>query len=447
MNSELHIVGSRYGLELIPNDGLDKEVRCCTTLHKGEETLVVSLSSEIVHYVYLHHIGPKGSKDFFGFVMSFNGVCFRSTKCAFEIFERIYETSVYEGLLIHVADNGQIVFDTLPFHEQKAQCQRIEQTARNLVDTLPRSSFVVQPRTYRVGNGEIRVNLSAGDAYMAECITKFDRVAIERELSHSGVNDMQSRLRMLHEQSKDWEKKYQEEHKKKKQYSLVVVLLLVLLIGGAVATYVIRDNLFRIDNLTEKVHQQKQMISERNLTIKHQERQICDLEDAITERNKQVEALSDSVYKIRSYARMRHRTGLPPMSGSGYDNGYIMWLYADAPITIDVLRMCADKSGSIRVVLRDEYGYLVDEYYADVRPGFCKYYVDLDIPNPGYYSLGVENTGNINFQYTKTDKTIYDAFGGGALRILGCCSRGNGYSSAGYGFYQYFYNIQYHVTI
>lgn len=451
MNFDLLIISSRNGLEIVPQDGLNGELRRCAALHQGEETLVVSLDLEIVHYVYLRHIGKKNSNNFFGFVISFNAVCFRNAEKVFDLMERLYETAVYEGLLVHVSDTGQVELNGQPFYEQKSQCQRIEQEARRMVDALPRGSFVARPRNYRTGNGDTTINLSEGDSAVADRMSIYDRVAIVREQSHSGLLDMQSRLRQLHEQSTEWEKKYHEEHKKKKQYSLVVVLLVVLLVGGALVAYVIRDNLFKIDRLEESVEERDRNIVDKERVIRDQSVHIVKLQDTILSRNIQIKQMTDTMVemaiKMARYSSITHAVGLPPVAEDHFDNGYAMWLYADAPLTISKIWLRANQSGRVRIVLRDEYGNYVDDEYVSVSSTFRDIHCSLDIPYSGYYSLSMEDYGSMLFQYTSTDRKVYRAFESVGLRIIGCSNRIRGYNSAEKSCYQYFYNIHYRMTL
>lgn len=443
MNFELHIISSRNGLEIVPQDGLNGEWRRCAALHQGEETLVVSLDSEIVHYVYLRHIGKKNSNDFFGFVISFNAVCFRNAEKVFDLMERLYETAVYEGLLVHVSDTGQVELNGQPFFEQKSQCQRIEQEARRMVDALPRGSFVARPRIYRTGNGDTTINLSEGDSAVADRMSIYDRVAIVREQSHSGLLDMQSRLRQLHEQSTEWEKKYHEEHKKKKQYSLVVVLLLILFLGGAVSAYIIRGNFFTIGSLNKNLEQKQDTIQQ------HQEH-ISELQDSVGRQMTKIKNLSEKIGKMENvlsrYASLRYTVGMPTINNNAFDEGYAMWFYAEVPIIIESIALRAKKTGYVSIVLRDADGNWVASETVSVNTFFSQKTVDLKVPSSGYYSLSIESDG-VRLQYNFVNSETYQMMGSGPLRIKGCCEKGQGYTSARQSYYQYFYNIKYRVEL
>ena len=135
MNLELHIIGSRNGYEKYPHDGLDDELKLCSSLLHGIDTLVISRAPEIVHYVYLHNIGQKGTKEFVGLSLSFNGVYFRNVKKAFEVMERVFETAVYGGLMIHVADNGQVEFNSQSFYDQNAQYNQLKKETQLIIDS------------------------------------------------------------------------------------------------------------------------------------------------------------------------------------------------------------------------------------------------------------------------------------------------------------------------
>ena len=267
MNFELHIIGSREGFEKYPYDGFDDELKRCADLQKGNETLVISRAPEIAHYVYLHTIGQKSAKSFIGLSISFNGVCFRSVKQAFEVMEQLYETAVYNELIVHVTDNGRVEFNPSSFYDQGAQYNQLKIDAQRIIDFLPRNSIVALPRSFRIGQGDAVVNLEEGETIVSDQVALYDRVTVIRNAKYSGLSDIQERLAKLHEQNVKWEKKYNEERKKKKQYSLVLILSLILL--GCVTGFwllndVLNDKNVKINELEENVKEQSVMIANLN---------------------------------------------------------------------------------------------------------------------------------------------------------------------------------------
>ena len=450
MNLELHIIGSREGYEKYPHDGFDDELKQCSTLLQGTETLVISRVPEVIHYVYLHHIGPKGSKEFFGLSLSFNGVYFRSAKTAFEVMERLFETAVYGGLVVHVADTGQMEFNQPSFYDQAPHYNQLEKEAQRIIDSLPRNTLLALPRSFRIGQGSATVNLDEGEEVVADHVAQHDRVAVIRSSTHVGLNDIQERLSRLHEQNVEWEKKFNEEQKKKKQYSLVVILLLVLLVGGAVAAYVIRGNFFTIGSLKENVTQLNDELAQNKQTIHQHQKHIAELQDTARRQMNKIEQLTDSLqqmaYSLSQYAAIQYTVGMPTIENNSFDEGYSMWLYAEVPIIIESIALRGKSSGYANIVLRDSEGYYVASETVSVNTSFSQRIVDLKIPSSGYYSLNVETSG-MRLQYNSVDSETYRTMGSGPLRIKGCCGRSKSHNSAQMNFYQYFYNIKYHVSL
>lgn len=443
MNFEVHIIGSRNGYEKYPHDGLDDELKQCSALHRGDETLVISRAPEIIHYVYFHHIGQKGTHEFVGLSLTFNGVYFRNVKKAFDVMERIFETAVYGSSMIHVADNGQVEFNSQSFYDQNAQYNQLKKETQRIIDTLPRNCIVALPRSFRIGQGNATVNLEEGEIVVADKVAQYDRVAVTRDAGHSGLSDIQERLARLHDQNVEWEKKYDKERKKKKQFSLVIVLLLLLLVGGAAAAYVIRENFSEIGSLEESVLQRDQELAQKKDDINQHKMHIARLEDTVV---KQKNEMAELGQRLSRYASLRYSVGLPAESNNSYDEGYAMWFYADVPVVIDELSLRAKKSGYVQIVLRDSDGDYISSETVYASTSFSEKSVNLKIPSSGYYSLTAESSG-MRLQYNSTNRSIYRTMGSGPLRIKGCCGRGGSYSSAQQDYYQYFYNIKYHVEL
>ncbi len=443
MNYDLHIIGSRNGYEKYPHDGLDDELKQCSALHRGDETLVISHAPEIIHYVYFHHIGQKGTHEFVGLSLTFNGVYFRNVKKAFDVMERIFETAVYGSSMIHVADNGQVEFNSQSFYDQNAQYNQLKKETQRIIDTLPRNCIVALPRSFRIGQGNATVNLEEGEIVVADKVAQYDRVAVTRDAGHSGLSDIQERLARLHDQNVEWEKKYDKERKKKKQFSLVIVLLLLLLVGGAAAAYVIRENFSEIGSLEESVLQRDQELAQKKDDINQHKMHIARLEDTVV---KQKNEMAELGQRLSRYASLRYSVGLPAESNNSYDEGYAMWFYADVPVVIDELSLRAKKSGYVQIVLRDSDGDYISSETVYASTSFSEKSVNLKIPSSGYYSLTAESSG-MRLQYNSTNRSIYRTMGSGPLRIKGCCGRGGSYSSAQQDYYQYFYNIKYHVEL
>lgn len=450
MNFELHIIGSREGYEKYPHDGFDDELKLCSALLQGTETLVISRMPEIVHYVYLYHIGSKDSKEFFGMSLSFNGVYFRSAKTAFEVMERLFETAVYGGLMVHVADNGQVEFNQPAFFDQGAHYNQLAKEAQRILDSLPRNNIAALPRSFRIGQGTATVNLDEGEEMVADRVAQHDRVSVIRNSAHAGLNDIQERLARLHEQNVEWEHKYEAERKKKKQYSLVVMLLVILFIGGAVAAYVIRGNFFTIGSLEENVTQLNDELAQNKQVIHQHQKHIAKLQDTVAQQINKIAQLSDSLlqkeYALSRYASLQYTVGMPTVENNSFDEGYSMWLYAEVPVMIESIALRGNSSGYVNIVLRDYDGYAVASETVYVNTSFSQRTVDLKIPSSGYYSLSVE-TGGMRLQYNSVDNKTYRTMGSGPLRIKGCCGRGKSYSAAQQNYYQYFYNIKYRVVL
>ena len=257
MNFELHTISSREGYEKYPHDGYDNELKRCAVLHQEGETLVISRSLDIIHYVYLYTIGPKSSKEYVGLSLSFNGVYFHSTKKAYEVMGWLFESAVYGGLFVHVDDKGQVEFNQQPFYHQAEQYNQLKRDSQRIIDSLPKNSFTALPRSFRIGQGTARVRIEEGEDIVSDYIEQYDRVAVLRKAEYSGLNDIQKRLERLHKQNIEWEQKYNQERKKKKQYSLVVILTIILLgciTGFWLLNEVLNDKDIAIRNLKGNVN-------------------------------------------------------------------------------------------------------------------------------------------------------------------------------------------------
>lgn len=449
MNFELYIIGSRGGFEILPEDGNDKIFRQCAAMHKNTETLVIAQDWDIMHYLYFHQIGKR--KDFLGIGISFNGCSFNSTQAAFDVLEHLFTTAVCESLMVRMNNDGQVVFNPEAFHEQSAQYNRLCQEAQLYIDEMPRGSFGKKSTSYHYGRGETSISFEGGDEAVFNALSNNDYVAVVRHGGGEELSDLQGRMRQLQEEKTELTQRYNEVLKKKKQYSTVVILLSTLIVGAGIAAFVIYKNYNTIGFLKGNVTVLEQDVESKRETITKQNVRMATLEESSQKQKNRILQLIDSVAQAGAmndlYSDMTHTVGLPPITSDNFDYGYSMWLFADYPMTITSIWLRANRSGSVRIVLRDQDGSFVDDETVSVYDYFSPRSLSLSIPHPGYYSLSVDRGSNIKLQYTSTNKTIYRSFGSSALNIIGCCSQGNGYADASTGYYQYFYSIHYKVRL
>ncbi len=449
MNFELYIIGSRGGIEVIPEDGNEKIFRQCAAMHKNSETLVIVQDWDIMHYIYFHNVGKR--KDFIGIGLSFNGRSFCSTQAAFDLFEHLFTTAVCESIIVQMNYDGLVVFNPEEFHQQTAQYNRLYQEAQQYIDDMPRGSFGKKTTSYHYGRGETYISFEGGDEAVVNALMNNDYVAVSRHGGGEELSDLQGRMRQLKEENSELTKRYNDVLKKKKQYSTVVILLSSLIMGAGIAAFVIYRNFNTIGSLKSNVSVLEEDVDNKRKTITKQNVRISDLEESSQNQKYRILQLIDSVAQLDTkkdiYSSMTHTVGLPPIATDNFDKGYTMWLYADYPMTITSIWMRANKSGSIRIILRDQYGSYVDDDNVSVYDYFAPRSLSLSIPNAGYYSLSVGNSSNLKLQYTSTNNTLYRSFSSDVLRIVGCCSQGNGYGDASTGYYQYFYSIQYKVNL
>lgn len=399
MNFELHIIGSREGFEKYPYDGFDDELKRCADLQKGNETLVISRAPEIAHYVYLHTIGQKSAKSFIGLSISFNGVCFRSVKQAFEVMEQLYETAVYNELIVHVTDNGRVEFNPSSFYDQGAQYNQLKIDAQRIIDFLPRNSIVALPRSFRIGQGDAVVNLEEGETIVSDQVALYDRVTVIRNAKYSGLSDIQERLAKLHEQNVKWEKKYNEERKKKKQYSLVLILSLILL--GCVTGFwllndVLNDKNVKINELEENVKEQSVMIANLNndkqtlndslrslkrvVNIKENELQTLrnensTLQNRVNSLDEEVGMLNTDIRLAREQLRDNQRTiqNLKKTSSSNSGERYKVW--SSSGNTADIYYQYGTDFGKTSYQVRDNTEitvYHIQNGYAMTSVGYLR---------------------------------------------------------------------------
>ena len=204
----------------------------------------------------------------------------------------------------------------------------------------------------------------------------------------------------------------------------------------------------RLLTVCRSVSKSTDSVQDENASIR--QIHITKLQDTIVQQLTRIEQLSDSLkqmeHVLSRYASLQYTVGMPTVDSNSFDEGYSMWLYAVAPITIESIALRAQNAGYADIVLRDDDGRYVSSETVYVNTHFSQKTVNLKIPSSGYYTLSVETSG-ISLQYSQATSDTYRTMGSGPLRIIGCCESGRSLHKARQDNYRYFYSIKYRVDM
>ncbi len=298
MNFDFHIFSSRDGYEQYPQDkNVASFYEYARKRNKGS-LLAVVRNPKIVRYIYVQGIG--GTKDYFGFCVTFNDLCFTNIEQVFGLFEKLYETVVYEGKFLRIDNDGKISFTSGTLSSKVADFEILRGKVFTAVEELPRRATAVLPSSYKINAQEASVSLSDGNKAILDKVANNGCVYIHKNSSESSdLNYVGQMLSDLHRQNDRLQTELTAVKRQKNQYRTVLLLLALLLVGAGIAAYVIIGN-------NQIINSQSYTISELNETIDFKNRQITQTNDQLRATKLLLQesiAQSDSLTKVVSQVR------------------------------------------------------------------------------------------------------------------------------------------------
>lgn len=426
MNLDFHIFSSKDGYEQYPHD--NKVINFYEYAQKrGKGALLVVLRGpKLIRYIYVQ--GIAGTKDYFGFCVTFNDLCFTNVEHVFGLFERLYETVVYEGRFLRIDNNGKISFFPGSFSSKTTDFELLRNKVIEAVATLPRRATALLPSSYKINSQEASASQSEGNDAIMEKVANNGCVYIHKDASdNSDLNYVGQMLSNLHGQNEKLQSELTMVKRQKKQYKTVLFLMALLLVGGGIAAYVIIGN-------NQIINSQTATINELNDTIAQQKNQIADVSNQLEttkmdlqESISQADSLRNVVSKVRDSVvtlcdrldYYQHRERLFQSKSSVWDSDDSKYYKSNAsePFTITAIKISNQTySGDIvsdfgNTIYSSQTMYLTPKiYYNCSSPG--TYDLDIKLYRPdGSLSKGSSSPSNCSYSnslslYSGSDKSV-----------------------------------------
>lgn len=307
MNFNLYIHGEPSGYDMYPEDSNDELYQRIYSEQKTAAQLTIFRKQDLVYCVYSHVI-----KDnlHFGFIVVFNGICFKTIKGAYDVFEKVYSDIVLNGKYVKVEKSGEVVFAQEHFAYETDEYDRIKTILNREFEDKKRTLFVDLPKIFHVGQGDKTCSFEDESSLVATIISDFDRLVIPNDTSGQ-VDYVSDMLSALYKENSDLKERNKKLNSQKKQYKLVLFLSL-LMIGCGVGIYFLNNNIHglesQIETLNKTINLHKRQIEQKNDSLSMQASvirlknyRISSLESDLTTMTKKKEQLEQSISTVKSY--------------------------------------------------------------------------------------------------------------------------------------------------
>lgn len=307
MNFNLYIHGEPSGYDMYPEDSNEELYQQIFSEQKTSAQLTVFRKQDLVYCVYSHAIKENLH---FGFIVVFNGICFKTIKGAYEIFEKGYSDIVLNGKYVKVEKNGEVVFAQEHFAHETDEYDRIKTILNREFEDKKRTLFVDLPKIFHVGQGDKTCNFEDESSLVANIISDYDRLIIPNDTSGQ-VDYVSNMLSNLYKENSDLKEQYKRIISQKKQYK-VVFILSMLMIACGIGIYFLNNNILglesqvetlnnRISFQTKQIEQKNDSISMQASLIYQKNNRINTLERDLTAMTNKKEALETSIASVKSY--------------------------------------------------------------------------------------------------------------------------------------------------
>jgi hypothetical protein len=441
MNFNFYIFGTPKGrYNQYPDDYI-----ASTLSHLQENTegarLVIQRETNLIHYVYTERMDES---NVIGFCVVFNNVRILKPKRLIHFFRSIIEKNLIEsGNIIKFNNKGKLQYAISSFSECAKENDKIRELVNNELESNSKEYGFEPLKTAYNGTKSIDIiDFSAFDSQIVQLSDKHNIVIVNHKvgIEHGYIPQVISSLREQNLKANEEIRYLQEENaaldKKKKQYRYVVLLSL-LIVGCLVGLYLFYNE---VNDKAARIAYLENTVTERNATIADRDSTIVGLQTSISDLHSDLET-------IASYTAS---TGATLRNNDNHDSGWILWLNAKRKVRMESFYIKGQSSGTVDIGLFDTNDNLIASYEASAASGeFRKVNVGSEWTlDRGTYYMKIRS--GVSLQYHGSSDREYGQFSGGALEVTGASSYGdrNDLSKrTNHGYYQYFYNIRYHIVM
>lgn len=439
MNFNFYIFGTPKGrYNQYPDDYI-----ATTLTHLQEDTegarLAIHRELNLTHYVYTERIDES---IVIGFCLIFNNAHILKPKQLITFFRHIIEKRLVEsGKIIKYDNKGKLQYAVDSFSECVKEIEKLRELINDeLENNGSKYNIETLSSIYNGTKTMDTIDISASDAQIVLLTERHNTVIVN---SSEGIeHDIPQVIEFLREQNQvsfQIIEQLKDENKslvrKKKQYRYIILLSLLILCC-VVGLYIFYND---VNNKAARIADLGKTIREKNATIIKRDSTILRIQSSLDD-------LQNDINSIVSYSGS---TGATIRNNDNYDNGWILWLNAKRKLRIESFYIKGQSSGSVDIGMFDTDDNLVASYEANASSGeFRKVNVGSEWTiDSGTYYMKIRS--GVSLQYHSSSDKEYSQFAGGALEVTGA----SGYSDrneiskrTNHGYYQYFYNIKYHIV-
>ena len=151
--------------------------------------------------------------------------------------------------------------------------------------------------------------------------------------------------------------------------------------------------------------------------------------------------------RIKTLSKYTFTTGATIKENSGCDNSWILWLNAKEKVCIESFYIRGSSTGKVVIKVFNENDILIKTIESHLQnTQFKEIHTNITLDKGRYY---MKIANGINLQYHSSSNNEYERFLGGYLEVTGSCGYRNRKDKNAFkehSYYQYFYNIKYHLV-
>lgn len=247
MNCSVYLFGDfGNGLRQYPIDFTATFLEKCIEMKDSGSQVVLYRDKDIVYHSYLRKLD---NKQYIGFCIIVNGVYFSKIGKLFPIFEKVITDMVYNGAIIGLNDNGDIVSKVNDFIGLNEETERICNNIKLEINSLDAFCRPLPPTNYSVAKGSVTyISVRDDISDVPALLSKADIVCISKDFGYNTnsltgykgvVANLQNQINDSTEKYNELQNKYNELVREKKQLSYVIWLFVILVLLGVALFFII----------------------------------------------------------------------------------------------------------------------------------------------------------------------------------------------------------------
>lgn len=437
------------GYTQCPNDSTSEIFKGICSYSKAKTQIVIHRDDNLMYYCYIRKLDKK---RYVGFCYVFTGLYVTKIDILFSLFENVIEILANKGEIVHYAEDGKLTTSLKYFYKNSEDVALLSKKLESSFNALSQSTKRLPPIDFSVAKGStMSFSINDPNSEIVKASYTFSNTFIYKDKDYntvqinsykgvlSRINNENIALRKKNQDLKDENAKILRQ---KKQFKNVIFLILAI-IGCGVSIYFLYDNLNRTQHQLTKVNKnltaKTKQLNKANQEIKSRDSTISGLQILYSNLHSDLETITS--YSVSIGATIRNT--------DSHDDGWILWLNAKQTVCIESFYIKGKTSGSVDIGLFDTDDKLIASYETNALSGkFQKVNVGSEwtIESGTYY---MKIRSGVSLQYHSSDDIEYNQFSGGALEVTGASGygdRSNLDSRNKHSYYQYFYNIQYHIV-